>query len=306
MKSFHRSFSPAWGALLLLFSWSSLAAAQVDLDEAPAEDAPTEESAGGGLYDLDGESGDEAAEEGEDPQEEGSSDSAKKKKKKKDGKTQLLMGLRYRMLITPKFLINMFGVDGGRTVALHGVGPEIGGYWGKRDDGFMVFFSPWYAGYGLEQTPFKGKNDDASAWEVIESDMKMWYLTVDALWDHKIVDRFSFNIGLGVGLGIVGGQLRRNEAYIDNADPSIPADKDWPNLSLCQGPGNPNPTECPADGNYDIITGGSSDRWPVYPWINFQAGLRYQPVDEFIGRFEIGLGSSGFWLGIAGDYSLFL
>src|SRR5690606_35481423 len=150
-------------------------------------------------------------------------------------------GLRYRALVTPKFLINMFGVDGGRTVLLHGVGPEIGGYFGKTTDGFMVLFSPWYVGYGLDDTPFKGKKDDNTAWEVIESRMKMWYLSVDAMWDHKLIDRLIVNVGLGVGRGLVTGKLYRNEAYQtpDGMDPHMPADKDWPYLNYCEGPGDP-------------------------------------------------------------------
>jgi hypothetical protein len=44
----------------------------------------------------------------------------------------------------------------------------------------------------------------------------------------------------------------------------------------------------------------------VYPWLNFQIGIKYQPVDEFVARFELGLGSSGFWMGLGADYALFL
>lgn len=302
--------APVLGAALLLLSSPSLA------QDAPADAAePPAEGEGASLDEEPGMEGEEAL--GEAPAEEGAAaddpppdDTLPDElgERRPDGSTQLLLGARYRMLITPKWLINMFGVDGGRSVILHGVGPEIGGYFGKTADGFMVIFSPWFAGYGLEETPFKGKNDDDSAWEIIESDMKVIYLTVDAMWDHKIVDRVSVNVGIGAGLGIVAGKLRRNEAYVDPSDPDISADSDkgWPGLSYCEGPGNPNANECPGDGNYDISQGGSSDRWPVYPWLNFQLGLKYQPVDEFIGRLEMGLGSSGFWLGLGADYSLFL
>jgi len=235
----------------------------------------------------------------------GAEDSGEPISNKKTGNTQLLIGMRTRLLITPKFLINMFGVDGGRTVVVPGIGPEIGGYWGKAGDGFQVMFSPWYASYSLDQTPFKGSNDPDTAWEVIESDLKVWYVTVDAMWDHKLPKNFSFMVGGGFGLGFVAGDLRRNEAQQDfGGNPDIPADKDWPDLSLC--PGATNTPECPADGNYDIVNGTSSDRWPVYPWINFQMGLRYQPVDEFVGRLDFGLGSSGFWVGLGADYSIFL
>lgn len=274
-------------------------------DEA-GEPAPTEDLSG--MDDEAGEvSGEPAPEEGATPAEGSPAPEAYEAdgERKPDGSTQLLMGVRYRALVTPKFLINMFGVDGGRTVLLHGVGPEIGGYFGKTADGFMVLFSPWYVGYGLDETPFKGKKDDDTAWEIIESRMKVWYLSVDAMWDHKLIDRLSVNVGIGAGLGLVTGKLYRNEAYQtpDGMDPDIDADKDWPDLNYCEGPGDPigGAEQCPQDGDY-----GSADRWPVYPWLNFQTGLRYQPVDEFVGRLDIGLGSSGFWIGLGADYSLFL
>ncbi len=218
------------------------------------------------------------------------------------GDTQLLIGARYRLMITPKFLINMFGVDGGRTVVLNSVGGEFGGYWGKNGNGVTVMGAVSYAGYGMEPTPFKGKNDGDGAWEIIESKLGMVYLTVDAMWDYRIIDKLSLSVGLGAGIGIVTGTLYRNEAYVNNTNPDIPADKDWPNLSYC---GAANPAipgdQCPAGGEY-----GEADAWPVYPWLNAQVGLRYQPIDEFVGRFEMGLGSSGFWLGIGADYAHFL
>src|SRR5690242_6847173 len=66
---------------------------------------------------------------------------------KKKGDVQLLIGARYRMMVLPKGLMNMFGVDGGRTVVRHGVGGEVGGYFGKSADGFLVMGSVWWLGY---------------------------------------------------------------------------------------------------------------------------------------------------------------
>ena len=234
-----------------------------------------------------------------------SDDAEEQKDDKKKGDVQLLIGARYRMMVLPKGLMNMFGVDGGRTVVRSGVGGEVGGYFGKSADGFLVMGSVWWLGYGLKPTAFKGKNDDQTAWEIIESTMGAVFLTVDTMWDHKITDGLSFNVGAGFGLGIVTGKLYRSEAYTNNYNPDLPADNGWPNLSYCRdASGNPGPNgtvECPNDGNY-----GQSNKWPVYPWINFQVGLRYQPVDWFVGRFDMGLGSSGIWFGLGADYSLFL
>ncbi len=294
---------------LSLTAWASPSLAQEDdgFDEPMGEDSMDEE----GGVDLDeGESelapeGDESGAQGE--AELGDEEELGEEEAKPKGNVQLLLGVRYRAMVVPKGLINLFGVDGGRTLFRNGVGGEIGGYFGKTADGFMVLGSVWWMGYGLDPTPFKGKNDDDSAWEVIESNLGALYITLDAMWDHKIMDRLSFNVGAGFGVGVVTGKLYRTEAYVNNVNPEIPADKDWPNLSYCRdavGNVGPNPglgAQCPFDGNY-----GEADRWPVYPWINFQLGLRYQPIDQFVGRFDMGIGSSGIWFGLGADYSLFL
>ncbi len=313
------SASPlALSLAVLATTWSAAAVAQDESsEEVTLEDAPDDEPAEGGV-DLgedepsegelgeEGALGEEASGEVAAPEDEGAVGEEGAKKK---GNVQLLIGARYRAMVIPKSLINMFGVDGGRSIFRHGVGGELGGYFGKTADGFMVLGSVWWLGYGLKPTPFKGKNDDDSAWEVIESKMGALYLTVDAMWDHKIIDRLSFNVGAGFGVGIVTGKLYRNEAYRDPNDPSaefLPdSKKGWPGLSRCQGEfdgaAGAFAGDCPQGGNY-----GEADRWPVYPWINFQLGLRYQPIDEFVGRFDMGLGSSGIWFGLGADYSLFL
>lgn len=285
-------------ASCMAVTFSTAAFAQ---DEAAAEDALEAEEGG-----IDLEEDEAAAEPAADPGLEKDADELPTTGEEtpetdhRNGDTQLLIGARYRLLITPKFLINMFGVDGGRTVVLHAVGPEIGGYWGKDGNGVTVMFSPFYAGYGMEPTPFKGKNDGPEAWEIIESKLGMVYLTVDAMWDYRLVNKLSLSVGVGAGLGIVTGTLYRNEATTNiEGTPDIPADKDWPNLDYCGTPDGS--VQCPNDGNY-----GEADAWPVYPWLNAQIGLRYQPIDEFVGRFELGLGSSGFWLGIGADYAHFL
>jgi hypothetical protein len=33
-------------------------------------------------------------------------------------------------------------------------------------------------------------------------------------------------------------------------------------------------------------------------------GVRYQPIKQFIGRLDLGVGSSGFWLGLGADYGI--
>ena len=215
-----------------------------------------------------------------------------------------LIGVRYRAIVVPKFLINMFGVDGAATLGVSGVGPEFA----INQKDFEVVLSGWYAGYGLSPTPFKGPNDGDEAWEIIESNLHQIYLTADFSWKHHLSSQWDFTLGAGAGIGIVFGDLWRNEAYWNGTDaagipysPAYPGDP-YTNLAECPAANVPNSIECPIDGEYRV--NGPAEAWPVYPWLTFQTGLRYSPVKQFVGRLDIGVGSSGFWLGLGADYGL--
>jgi hypothetical protein len=220
---------------------------------------------------------------------------------------KFLIGARYRILVVPQFLINMFGVQGGRTVVVHGGGPEFA--FAQKD--FEIILSPWFAGYSLESTPFKGPNDGPEAWEFIESYLSMAYITSDFLWKTHVSKQVDFTIGAGVGIGIVFGDFYRNDAYWTNGTtPILPVNGDPyntvatptnPALAPCAGPGVPTNLggQCPPGGEF-----GAASAWPVYPWLTFQTGLRWSPHRNFIGRLDLGAGSSGFWFGIGADYGI--
>lgn len=272
--------------------------------DAPAQDAVLEEGAApSDLEGIEDEDLNEPAPADETVPAEQESAAEATPKKKGEGKSAkaLLIGLRHRMIVVPKWLVNSFGLDGGKTFVTQGFGGEVGGYFGEAANGFMVLGSVWWAPYHVDNFLFKGRKDADTEWEVIESNLNSLYITLDAAWDFRLIDKLSLNVGMGVGVGVVTGQLYRDETYLNNLNPQFPAKGDQPGLSTCAGPGNPSPADCPADGTY-----GRSNRWPVYPWLNFQMGLRYQVVDEFAARFDLGVGSSGFWLGIGADYSLWL
>ncbi|RYZ02548.1 MAG: hypothetical protein EOO73_31415 [Myxococcales bacterium] len=218
------------------------------------------------------------------------------------GKTYLFVGARYRAIILPKFMMNLFG-DGGKTVVAHGFGPEFS----IRKNAFEYNLSVWYAGYGMSPTAFKAKDDPARAWEIVESRLKSVFITADFLWSQDFSPEFSLNYGMAGGFGIIFGDLYRTQAKPGaNGNPTTgegfvacTSDTDM------QDPGD----YCDTDNNH--YNGYTEKSWTdggskpiLFPWLVLQTGLRYKPHKNFAARFDAGFGTSGFFLGIGADYGL--
>ena len=216
------------------------------------------------------------------------------------GKTYYAVGLRYRAVIVPKFMINLFG-DGGKTVLAHGIGPEFT----IRKNAFEYNLSAWFASYAMDATPFKAKSDGADAWELVESKIKILYLTADFMWSQDIAPEFAFNYGVGAGFGFVWGDLKRTQAYPGaGANSSTGA-----GYKPCIAAGNPDAGFCGTDN--DHYSGYTEPSWAnggskpvIFPWLTLQTGLRYKPHRNFIARLDAGFGTSGFFLGLGADYGL--
>jgi hypothetical protein len=216
------------------------------------------------------------------------------------GRTYYFVGARYRGIIIPKFMMNLFG-DGGRAVYVHSFGPELG----IRKDGFEYNLSIWYAAYTMEKTPFKASSDGEEAWEIVWSSIKVLYFTSDFLWSHEFSPEFALNYGLGAGIGIVFGDLHRNQAYppYPGADPYR-----W---NTCVGQGNPDPFYCDSNPDHNHYGGYTEPSWAgggskpvIFPWLALQTGFRYKPHRNFAARLDAGFGISGFFLGLGLDYGI--
>jgi hypothetical protein len=214
------------------------------------------------------------------------------------GKTYRAVGLRYRAVIVPKFMMNLFG-SGGRTVLANGFGPEFT----IRKDAFEYDFAAWYTSYAMAPTPFKAKSDGAQAWELVESQVKVLYLTADFLWSHDLVPEFAVNYGVGAGLGVVWGDLIRNQAY----NPGTADTSTGDGYQVCGKPMGTADGNCAAGKHYNYLEpswSGGGSKPIVFPWLVLQTGLRYKPHKNFIARLDAGFGTSGFFLGLGADYGL--
>ena len=217
------------------------------------------------------------------------------------GQTYRFVGLRYRGIVVPKFMMNLFG-DGGETVYVHGVGPEFA----IRKDGFEYVFSLWWAGYYMDDTPFKTSSDPKNAFEIVKSDLNVIYMTADFLWSQELGSQFAVNYGMGAGFGLVFGDLYRTQAYPKDGNPNTDPYK-W---EKCTGPGNPAIGDFCGDDN-DHYDGYKEASWAnggskpiIFPWLALQTGFRYKPAKNFVARLDAGFGTSGFFFGVGADYGL--
>src|SRR5690606_10665822 len=106
----------------------------------------------------------------------------------KQGETYYSVCARYRAVFVPQGLINLFA-DGGRTFCVNAFGAEFG----VRRDNFEILPAISFANYSFDTTPFKGKTDGADAWELVEANLTVLYLTADFLWSTPINDQFAIN-----------------------------------------------------------------------------------------------------------------
>jgi len=274
---------------------------QAAKDEAAKEDAAKED----------------AAKEAPDKDQAGKSDAAKEPDKdgalvadaeagsspvEQPGKTYYGVGLRYRAIIVPKFMMNLFG-DGGRTILANGIGPEFT----IRKNAFEYEFSALYTSYAMDPTPFKASSDPPAAWEIVQSKIKVLYLTADFDWSQDFAPEFALNYGFGAGVGIVWGDLFRTQAYKGPGGNDSTGEGFLPCTDNDKR--NQNAVYCGTDNNH--YNGYTEPNWAnsgskpvIFPWLALQTGVRYKPHRNFIARFDAGFGTSGFFLGLGADYGL--
>lgn len=279
------------------------AAEEVSLDEdKPAGD----ESGDGEKKEGEEESGD--SKEGEGDKSEGDrpvepeDDRTKTSPVEHAGETYRFVGARYRLILIPAAIMEMFG-EGGETTLVHNFGPEFT----IRKDAFEYSFALTYAGYFIEEVPFKAPEDPEEAWEVVTSELKIIYLTADFVWSTPISPQVSFTYGGGAGIGFVFGDLFRTQAYLEDGVykpcPGPPNMMSPPEQQqYCQPEADDDPQHYPGYTEPSWADGGSKPI--IFPWIAIQTGIRWKPHRNFVGRLELGVGLGQFFLGIGADYGL--
>ncbi|MBN1609204.1 MAG: hypothetical protein JW940_21420 [Polyangiaceae bacterium] len=222
----------------------------------------------------------------------------------KPDETYYFAGLRYRGMVVPKFMMNLFA-SGGTTLYVNGFGPEAS----IRKNGFETIFGMWWSGYYMPNTPFKGISEHAAAYEIVKSNIQVMYLSADFMWSKSFSDMVALNYGMGAGLGIVWGDLRRNQAT-----PPVPnADVNPEDFVKCRGVGDPpfvdDHGDPYCDNDNDHYGKYTEDSWVnggqkpnIFPWFALQMGVRVKPHKNVATRFDVGWALTGPFFGLAAAY----
>lgn len=224
-------------------------------------------------------------------------------------RTYLFAGLRYRGIVLPKFLLDAF-VDGGQTVYSNQIGLELD----IRKNGFSIIPAISYAEFGTNDILFKDKNaaDFVGNYAVGNSGLKALQLTVDLLWSAKIHKMLDFEYGIGLGIGVVFGNLLNNWVKEGTGNPQYTAGngktyvqcgEEGPVGSGCNTKDHQNSQVARVNGYQEPSWANGGSKPNVIPWVAIpQIGLRFKPVKQFESRLGIGLSVTGFWFGLSGNY----
>lgn len=298
----HAPIGAAFSALALCFATAGVAGAQSEdgavapeVDDAPAaesaEPAPAEEMSADG----------EAKEEAIAAEDDAVADALDQGVSEQAGKQYLFLGARYRAVVIPTFVQSLFA-DGGEGLVAHSPGLEFA----MRKDGFEYNLFTQLGFYTASDVPFKGKSDEATAWEIIDFDYSILTLGADFMWStDEFAPGLSMTYGAGLGLGIVFGSLTRTQAH-PKPGGNVGKPEDY---VRCLGVGNPDGAFC--NDNDDHYNGYEEPSWSdggssplVFPWIAGQIGLRYKIHRNFVSRLELGVMPTGGFIGIGADYGL--
>jgi hypothetical protein len=296
-------------ALALALCLAAPAATLAQDDEEGGGGWGEDESAGEGENAGDAEDASEGADEGE-PDSNGDAeasgedapeqDAASAGDGKGDGERSWYFGPFARYVLVPSFMLKVFLAQA-PTVGNGAVG-IIADY--RTHDGPTLEIGLGYTGYGFDG-PMQADKDPETDTEWIESDLALIHLTGSVLWDTDISEKFAFEYGVGLDLGILIGDLVRTEAYKSGDGfakcPSALPPPD-PRAAYCEFPNSGASDAYDATGaHYNVV----EERIPPIGggFMLPHLALRYQPIPELALKLEAAYGIVQFWFGLSVAYA---
>lgn len=217
------------------------------------------------------------------------------------------IGLSFRNVMVPDFIIDIFTdvYHNGEPWAFN---PTFGLEYTYRTDGFSVVVNGLYSDFGGVGA-FKPKGDPDDETEIWESDISMLWLHASLLWSTEFNKYVALEYGVGVGVGLVLGDLKRTEATFDGTQ--------WRKCNEATERGvamycDATSAEDGEDGGHYNVTatkwlddGGGNAVPNVWPWLALpHLALRIKPIKQLQIRVEGGFNVWGFFYGASLSYGL--
>lgn len=221
------------------------------------------------------------------------------------------LGFFYNHHFTSQFIIDLFTDE-----ATGARNPALGLEFTYRKAGFDIIARAWYQSFFVEGA-FRGPGDTEFETEIIDSNLKAVMASATFLWGTDFNDVVSLQYGIGLGFGVVFGDMFRDEAFPnDNSSDDLRARDQFQGYSRCDGVGSPGSSVTGSDQYCDLNAVGAgmdgghfgvkARRWTdggSVPVVWFRASiphlaLRIKPIKQLVIRLEGGFDIfSGFFTG---------
>ena len=220
-----------------------------------------------------------------------------------------------RGVIVPEFIQSIFvQTEAGQGSTGTPLNMGVGAYFNYRRNGFNITAEAWYLGFGTTSY-YHGLGAADDEYERIQSTMGAVFGSFLFGWSFDITNWLAIDLGFGLGLGGLVGDLTRDEAYRDSGTRQLRA---------CTGPASPDPGYCEpgletrdssgripdnqAGGTYQSLGGPNNgpNPWyfggggvpPMFFWLDLpRVGIRIKPIHQVQIRIDGGYNLYGFNFG---------
>jgi hypothetical protein len=202
------------------------------------------------------------------------------------------VGYMVRGIVIPDFVINWFVDFTGPSAFNAG----MGGFFAFRRNGLTVTAEVWYGGFGA-QGYYRGHGANDRDIDYVNSQLGVVFGNFVFQWAVPVNEWFAIDVGIGLGLGGVVGNMQRQDGYSLNVGGGAP-------YGVCAGPGQtptgPTAAYCPPpgsgdDGTYQITNRtnngmgfGSGLIPPIFPWLDLpRVTFRFTPIRQLVARIDL-------------------
>ena len=203
-------------------------------------------------------------------------------KQKADVRAEYGIGVRFRTVYVPKFMLELFVEEASSGVFEPGFGLELS----RRKGNFELVLGFEYESLSPENGFWLDKDADPNVPEetpdLLEFDDFSW-ITADLafLFNAALNDQLTFRYGAGLGIGVVLGEVLQTDSTCVAGTDDIRED--------CME----NPNGAQVDEPADLP--------PVFPVVNLIVGLQWRPIEKLSVNLETGFRTVGFF-GLSSNY----